>query len=115
MLSQFPPYSSESSKAAYTDFLLGLEIINQQEYIDRKFAPTTYEQEHDREGVIPRMLKEWDMHSEPPHLTHLSCYDLAKKERHIRKGLNKRHGPAAVPPRPRSCIARQPLDVHHKS
>ena len=38
---QDPPCSSRLSKRAYDDFLMGLDLINQQEYIYETFAKNT--------------------------------------------------------------------------
>jgi hypothetical protein len=52
--SQFPPAANEESRAAYAEFLLGLELVGQQDYLTPANAPDKYRMAHDadkaREG-----------------------------------------------------------------
>ena len=112
---QFPPSSGEHTHAAYTDFLFGLELINQQEYVDPAFAPHAYHPERDRDAVVPRMLADWGLQCDQQALTSLSCFQLATKERSARQAFNERLGPSHPPPPSTPDSSSSPPPSHHAS
>ena len=92
---QFPPASSEESKTAYSDFLLGLDIINQQEYLTPEFAPLApYDSGTAVDSGNLKSVAEddWSIQEQEPH----GVFNLATTERRLRKAMNKPFGPSST-------------------
>jgi hypothetical protein len=76
-LFQSPPFTSQLSDNAYNDFLKGLDLINQQEYVYEKFAK--------KEKIRPDQINEFFHEVEPKPDATCTWYNRAVWERQVVK------------------------------